>query len=148
LKIGFLGTSLSTHTATIIDSGNVRYYTTTRAQIGRAIASILLKPTETANKYLFITSFITTQNQVVKACEEVTKEKFGLEHVSAEERLKEGKEMLAKGDFRGIGRLWNFWCHGEGRKKGVEEDLANELLELPKENLEVVIREALDEMKR
>ena len=148
MKLGFLGTSLSKHTATIIDSGNVPYYTTTRAQIGRAIASILLKPAETANKYLFITSFITTQNQVVEVCEEVTKEKFELEHVSAEERLKEGKEMLAKGNFGGIGRLWNFWCHGEGRKKGAEEELANELLGLPKEDMEVVIGEAVEEMRR
>lgn len=68
--------------------------------------------------------------------------------MSAEERGREGREMLTKGDFRGIGRLWNVWGHadvteGEGREI-LRRELANEMLGLPVERMEDVVREMVD----
>ena len=102
-KIGFLGTSIPNHTTTIIDSGNESYLTVTIPQIARAIVSTLQRPSETANKYLTIYSFITTQNQVLAAAEKVTGQKFEVIKTDAETNRKEGEELLAKGDSRGLG---------------------------------------------
>lgn len=61
--------------------------------------------------------------------------------MDAESWRKGGVEMLEKGDFRGLGRLWGyfFWRDGEGGVKSGDE--ANEILGLPQEDMEVVIRE-------
>lgn len=118
--------------------------TTTRAQIGRAIASILQKPTETMNKYLLIKSWITTQNNVLESCQAATGLKWQIHHVTSQQRHKDGLELLETGDFRGIGNMWNVWCHSDG--KGhifAEGDLANEMLGLPQEDMETVVKEVV-----
>ena len=136
-----MGTSIATKTATIIDSGNEPYPTVTRAQIGHAIASVLQNPLETANKYLFITSWITTQNQVLEAAESATGSKWQVNHVTSEQRHKDGVELLSKGNFTGIGNMWNVWCNTDGKGHAMEEGaLANGMLGLPKEDMEAVIK--------
>lgn len=66
-----------------------------------------------------------------------------MSRVSADEWHKQGLEMLEKGDFRGIGRLWGFlfWKDGEGKIADVERESANKMLGLPEEDLVEVIRE-------
>ncbi|KAF8859284.1 NmrA-like family protein [Acephala macrosclerotiorum] len=143
LKTGFLGTSISNHTSTIIDSGNEPYITTTIPQIARAIVSILQHPSPTANKYLTILSFSTTQNKILAAAEEATGKQFEVNRVGADQWHKQGLEMLEKGDFRGIGRLWGFlfWKDGEGKIADAEGESANRLLGLPEEDMVEVVRE-------
>jgi hypothetical protein len=139
-----LGTSVPNHTSTIVDSGNESYVTTTIPQIARAIVSVLQKPTETANKYLLVTSFKTTQNHVLDAAESVTRRKFEVTKVSAEAWKKEGTEMLQKGDFRAFGRFWGWFLFKDGEGHGAPGNgiiVGNELLDLPQEDMEVVIRE-------
>ena len=138
-----MGTSVPNHTSTIIDSGNESYITTTIPQIARAIVSVLQKPAETANKYLFVTSFRTTENQTLDTAERTTGQKFEVKKVDAEAWKKEGLEMLQKGDFRAFGRFWGWflWKDGEGHWASGNEITGNELLELPQEDMEVVIKE-------
>ena len=89
-----------------------------------------------------ITSWITTQNKVLEALEAATKSKWEVKHVTAEQRHKEGLELLSKGEFMGIGGLWNVWCHTDGQGHVFAEDkLANGMLGLPKEDLASVVRE-------
>ncbi len=42
--------------------------------------------------------------------------------MSAQDRREEGLGMLGKGDFRGIGRLWNFWLNGDGGGRGTGKE--------------------------
>ncbi|TVY84203.1 Isoflavone reductase-like protein P3 [Lachnellula suecica] len=143
LKAGFLGTSILNYTATIIDSGNEPYITTTIPQIARAIVSVLQKPVETANIYLLVTSFKTTQNQVLRAAEIATGQKFEVKQVEAEAWKTEGTALLQKGDFRGFGRFWGWFLWKDGEGHGAPSDgivVGNELLGLPQEHMEVVIR--------
>ncbi|KAG4433736.1 hypothetical protein IFR05_010788 [Cadophora sp. M221] len=84
LKSGFLGTSVPNRTSTIIDSENEAYTTTTIPHIARAIVGVLQKPNLTANKYLLVTSFQTTQNQILDTAERVTGQKFEVTRVNAE----------------------------------------------------------------
>ncbi|KAH6722881.1 hypothetical protein BKA61DRAFT_500897 [Leptodontidium sp. MPI-SDFR-AT-0119] len=144
LKSGFLGTSIPNRTSTIIDSGNEAYITTTIPQIARAIVGVLQKPTLTANKYLLITSFRTTQNQILETAQRATGQKFEVTKVDAEAWKKEGVEMLQRGDFRGIGRFWGWFLCKDGEGHGAPEKeiiVGNEVLELPQEDMEEVIRE-------
>jgi hypothetical protein len=142
-----MGTSIPNHTSVIIDSGNESYITTTIPQIARAIVSVLQMPAKTANKYLLVTSFKTTQNQVLSAAECVLGQKFEVRKVDAEAWKKEGVEMLQNGDFRGIGRFWGwFLCkdrEGHGAA-GNEIIVGNELLGLPQEDMKMVIRQLID----
>ncbi|CZR64413.1 related to NmrA-like family protein [Phialocephala subalpina] len=140
LKTGFLGTSILNHTTTIIDSGNEPYITTTIPQIARAIVSVLQQPSQTANKYLTITSFSTTQNMILAAAEEATGKKFDVKRVAVDEWHKEGLDILDKGDFRGIGRLWGFLFWKDGQGKINDQGEGNELLGLPVEDMVEVIR--------
>ncbi|KUJ10823.1 NmrA-like family protein [Mollisia scopiformis] len=141
LKTGFLGTSIPNHTSTILDSGNESYATVTIPQLARAVVSTLSAPEKTANKYLTVTSFSTTQNEILAAAEKVTGQKFAVKRVGAQEWHREGLEQFGKGDFRGLGKLWGyfFWRDGEGLVKDVGDD--NGMLGLPREDLESVIRE-------
>jgi len=63
--------------------------------------------------------------------------------VDAEAWKKEGLEMLQKGDFRAFGRFWGWflWEDGGGHWASGNEITGNELLELPQEDMEVVIKE-------
>jgi hypothetical protein len=118
--------------------------TTTISQIARAIVSVLQKPAETANKYFLVTSFNTTQNQILDAAERVTGQKFEVKKVDAEAWKKEGLEIVQKGDFRGFGRLWGWflWKEGEGHfGPGNGIMTGNRSLQLPQEDMEVVIKE-------
>ncbi|KAH7411351.1 hypothetical protein BKA64DRAFT_731853 [Cadophora sp. MPI-SDFR-AT-0126] len=143
LKSGFLGTSVLNHTSTIIDSGNESYLTTTIPQIARAVVSSLQKPTDTANKYLLVTSFKTSQNEILENAERATGQKFEVKKVDGEAWKMEGVEMLQKGDFRGIGRLWGWFLCKDGNGHGAPgKDIivGNELLGLPQEDIEMVIK--------
>jgi hypothetical protein len=122
LKNSFLGINPTAQAAVLTDSGNEPYNTTTSSLIGLTISKILLSPESTANKYLFIISWVTTQNQVLAACEKVSGKKWEVEYVSAQDRREEGLGMLGKGDFRGIGRLWNFWLNGDGGGRGTGKE--------------------------
>ena len=139
-----MGTSVPSHTSTIVDSGNEPFLTTTIAQLARAIVSVLQKPAETANKYLLVTSFKTTQNQILDVAERATGQKFEVTKVDADAWKKEGIEMLQKGDFRAFGRFWGWflWKDGEGHgTPGNGITVGNELLDLLQENMELVIKD-------
>lgn len=92
-----------------------------------------------------ITSWITTQNKVLEALETAAKSRWDVKHVTSERRHKEGLELLAKGNFMGIGNLWNVWCHADGKGHVADEGmLANEMLDLPKEDLVIVVRDIVE----
>lgn len=142
--MGFLGTSVPNHTSTIIDSGNEPYITTTIPQIARAIVSVLQKPDDTANQYLLVTSFKTTQNEILAAAERATGEKFEVTKVEAEAWKQEAVALVQKGDFRGFGRIWGWFMWEDGNGHGTPANgivVGNEILGLPQEDMVEVIRE-------
>lgn len=72
IKVGFLGQNLSAHKATIYDSGDARFSTTTLPTIGVAIAGTLRNPEKTANQEPFISSLETTSNEILAELEKAT----------------------------------------------------------------------------
>jgi hypothetical protein len=89
-----------------------------------------------------ITSWTTTQNKILATLKAVTESEWDVKYRTSEQRHREGLELLGRGNFTGIGNFWNVWCHTDGKGHVVEEvKLANEMLGLPEEDLESVVKE-------
>jgi hypothetical protein len=103
----------------------------------------MLVPEKTANKYMFIDSFTVSQNQVLASLEKATGEKWEVKHVDAEEEKKIGLEKMSKGDFGGAMSLIQYinCVDGHGTNYLQYEESADELLSLPKQNLDDVVAE-------
>ena len=139
---------LAAKKVTLYDGGNGRFDVTTLSTIGLATARILENPNMYLNHAVFINSFVATQNQVVAALEKATGSKFTVNPASTDDMLREGREKIAKGNFYGNYDL----LFGSGfREDGVfmnhssYHKLANEELELPKEDLDEVVRQVVQE---
>jgi hypothetical protein len=101
----------------------------------------MLIPEQTDNRYLYIESFTITANQLLASLEKVTGKKWQVTHVNAEERKREGMEKMAKGDFSSAMLLIQYILYVEGHGGNYMEyqEGANELLSLPKEDLDEVL---------
>ena len=125
----------------------MKFSTTTRATIGKAVAAVLAKPTETANQYLYVSSFEITMNEFVASLKKVTGvDQWDIEHVNGEEQISKGRELLAQGKiWPGLGKLAMAVAvlDGMGNDFATDEKLANEMLGLPKENLDEVVGRVL-----
>ena len=134
----FLGFNIGTKTALIYDDGNTRLSCTNISTVGKAVSAILEKPAETANKFLFVSSFTVSPNEILASLEKVTGEKWTVNKASTSEAEKEGKEKLSKGDFSGIRALLARLMFGGDTGGNFENEptLSNELLGLPHESLD------------
>lgn len=116
--------------------------------MGLAVASVLRHPLETANKFIYVSSFEINQNAILAAVEKASGNKFEVTHVASDDMITQGRDEVAKGDFMGMAKLLlAATCKGGlGANFAAEEPqgLANELLELPKEDLESVTKRVLD----
>lgn len=140
---GFMGFNLKEHKASIFNHGNDTWSTTKQATIGLAVKNALLIPEKTANRYLFIGTFTVSQNQVLASFEKATGVKWEVTQVDAEEMKKTGLEKMSKGDFSGGMSLIRYinCVHGHGGNYMEYQESANELLSLPKQNLDAAVEE-------
>jgi len=146
LKSGFLGFDTAEHTATIYDSGDVAIGYTNLDAIALAVQRIFERPAETADKYLYIASVTASQNQLLASLEKATGKSWTVTKASSEEAGKIGAEKLAKGDFSGIKPLLSRLLYGgdpiaDFRKQ--PGGLANDLLGLPKEDVDETVKDTL-----
>lgn len=112
--------------------------------IAQAVASILKHPEETANKYLSVTSFSPSRNEILKILEEETGTKWTVKHEATADLQRVGEEKLEKGDFSAFRELLLTYVHRDGSGHALKpEDSANELLELPQEDLRATLRKWL-----
>ena len=114
--------------------------------IGQAVAAVLQHLDETANKYIEITSFTPTQNEVLRILEEETGAQWTVNHIDATELQKKGEEKLARGDFSAFVELLRVYLFkdGIGNAPGPDES-ANALLGLPAEDVRATIKTWLNE---
>ncbi|EXJ58074.1 hypothetical protein A1O7_05498 [Cladophialophora yegresii CBS 114405] len=117
----------------------------------RAVVAILERPEETANEHVYVNSFATTQNKMLKAFEELSGDKFKVTHAKMEDCSKAAHEKMRSVPAKGA--VWlrggfeatvlimldhrGFWEYS--KTKG----LWNERLGLSKENLEDTVRSVL-----
>lgn len=144
LAQGFLGFNAKEKTARLIDAGDEPFQASNLAFIGKAVASVLKHPSETANKYLQVASFSPTQNQIVAALEELTNAKWTTTSVSSADLTKTGEEKFAKGDFSAFLELLQAHCYAAGKGNGLTaETSANKVLGLEEEDLKDTLRKWL-----
>ncbi|KAI1747348.1 NAD(P)-binding protein [Xylaria castorea] len=96
---GLLGVDIRSKTATIIDSGNQEFTTSTMPLVTKATTSTLLRPEETKNRYVHVHSFTLTQNLLLEAVERVTGTEFAKEKTSREDLLARAAKHMEEGDY-------------------------------------------------
>jgi hypothetical protein len=147
LKTGFLGFTVKDDSFVLFDDGNTPFAVTTLSTIAKAVAAILSKPAETANKELYIASFIPTQNEVIAAIEKATGKQYKITKTTTGEALQQGYEKMGKGQIReGFTDALRASTFGKdyGNNFGGAGALSNDLLGLPKEDLYTVTKKVAD----
>jgi hypothetical protein len=111
--------------------------------IGKALAALLSNPSllaEAKNRYIYLSSHTTTQQQLLAALEKVMGAKWSVEHVDSATFIRESQEKIAKGDFFGVSGLIRTLClveiEGVANTDYRPLGLWNQKLGLPEENLE------------
>ena len=151
LKDGFLGFDLKTNTATICDSGDTMTNFTMLDAVGQATVGILAHPAETANRYAFINSFRATQNDILKALETATGEKWNVKKTTCEEESKLGREKMEKDDWSSVGHAIMGASYSGGKYDFAQgRELDNQLLEVPhvkdlEKTVELIVSGKLEE---
>ena len=76
-----MGYDIAGRKATIWDTGNVRSSTTTCATVATSVIKVLNHPNDTANKYLYISSFEKSMNSILSSLEKATGDKNGMSRI-------------------------------------------------------------------
>lgn len=143
LKVSFLGINGQTKTATLIDGGESKFVTTNLRQIGRAIIKTLEQPEKTKNQHVYVSSFVTSQKEILAAAEKTTGEKWTVENVVGQEKLNNGLEKLGKHDYSGVVDLLQATVLGNFGVGDFSSKLWNEKLGLEKEDFEETVKTGL-----
>ncbi|KAL4954142.1 hypothetical protein BDW69DRAFT_205413 [Aspergillus filifer] len=145
---GFFQFDLASRSATIWDDGNKKFTLTNEKQLGDALVSVLKHPDITANKYLYISSVETSQNEILAALEKATSSKWTLQHTTTEQQVAEGSKKLQAGDFEGALQLVRAIPYGTtpGLDSNYAKDrvLANDLLGLREESVQETIQRVVE----
>ncbi|KAJ4356016.1 uncharacterized protein N0V89_004042 [Didymosphaeria variabile] len=144
LKVGFLGINAQTKTAALIDQGTTPFSTSNLRQIGLATVKVLEQAEETKNQYVYVSSFETSQKELLEKAEKITGEKYKVEHLDSTELRAEGLNKIKAGDFSGFVPLIQAAVSG---KAGLGDHrpcgLWNERLGLQKEDFDGSIKAGL-----
>ncbi|KAL8713139.1 MAG: hypothetical protein Q9220_002660 [cf. Caloplaca sp. 1 TL-2023] len=156
------GFDFKNRSVTFFDQGTQPLSTSTWAQNGRGVASLLnLKIlrddesdnspclTDWKNKFAYIASFVVTQQEMFESvlrATGTTKEDWKITHEDSKERYGKGMEMFKSGNFLGMAIVMytrGFYPSGDANFS-VTRGLDNEKLGLPKENFDERTKAAVE----
>lgn len=105
---------------------------------------------ETRERFVWIESFKTSQNEIVQVLEKVTGEKWAIENTTTEEQIVVSREALANGDFLGAYYRWIVAALLSGNEyiQFGDEQLDNRLLGLQQESIVTTVEELLSSAQR
>ncbi|KIM21338.1 hypothetical protein M408DRAFT_333535 [Serendipita vermifera MAFF 305830] len=95
----FLGFDIPNKKATIYSGGNARINTTNLDTIGAAVAAILANPSQYKNKFIRISDFHVSQNEILSILEAETGSKFSIEEVDVDKLKEDSGRGLAAGEW-------------------------------------------------
>ncbi|KAH7136937.1 hypothetical protein B0J13DRAFT_625552 [Dactylonectria estremocensis] len=128
----------------VVNSGDEPFSTSTMSFVGQAIASVLKKPAEMANKYLNVAGMITTQNEIIRAVGEVTGSKFEISYLKSADLEKIADKKMAKNDHSGFMEYLQQFVFANGMGYApAPKDSANGLLKLEYEDLPEAVKKCL-----
>jgi nucleoside-diphosphate-sugar epimerase len=143
LGYGLMKFDMKKHIAYLQDGGDIKFSASNLDFIAKAVIAILERPDVTENKLLYVHSHYATQNEVLKSLEKATGTKWEVVQENSKEVLAEVRPKMLAGDFEAReevvavhGIVASDWSKKEG--------FANELLGLQEENLDEVIKRAVD----
>jgi nucleoside-diphosphate-sugar epimerase len=151
VQTGFFGIDAKSHSAKVWDDGNKKFSVTNMDDIGLAVANILSKPDETANKTVYISSFEPSLNDLLAAYKEATGvSEWNIAHGEVEQGIKDAQETSKTATafmdkMRAMGLLG--LLVGLTKDAGadfVAEGLSdNDLLEIPRGNVTESVKKNL-----
>lgn len=151
------GIQIKNRKATFFDDGKTVITVSTWGQCGRALAALLSLPESGAspsvadwkNKPVYISSFRVSQRDMLDSLHRVlgtTDQDWEITYESSSKRYKDGLEEQARGSREGFAKaLYSaiFFPNGRGDFEA-NHGVANELLGLPKENLDEATKRVVD----
>ncbi|KEF51311.1 uncharacterized protein A1O9_12661 [Exophiala aquamarina CBS 119918] len=145
LANGFLGFDITSQQAKIYGTGNEAWTGTTVKNIGVAVARLLHKPQDVKNRFIYIYSVRTSQNEILATMEAVTGSKWHVQHLEWDEEIPAGRRLLDSGNRAGVVPLIlsYFFRNGMGADYVNDVEADNALLDLPTQHLEEIVREAV-----
>lgn len=144
-----MGFDLTSNRATIWDDGNTRFSSVNEAALGKAVVACLEHPAETANKFVYISSLATTQNQILEALENATSTKWTVNRTTSKEQVNAAQEALSRGEFSGAFALVkaSIWSNMPGLRQHFEvaekERLLNDVLGVKSEGVQETVERVL-----
>ena len=153
----WFGIDIRTRKATFFDDGKRKITSSTWQQCGNALAALLSLPESGAspslsdwkNKPLYISSFTVSQRDMLDSLHRVMGTKDSDWEIKYEEtstRYKRGKDEMKEGKITGFAtQLYTrqFFPDGAG-EFGNKRELCNDLLSLPKEELDEATKRTVD----
>ncbi|KAK5166112.1 uncharacterized protein LTR77_008373 [Saxophila tyrrhenica] len=151
--VGLLGVSVKDKTACLWDDGEVVFTATAREHIAIAVRNTLLKPAETANSVLHISSVECSLSDILATAKKISgSEDWTVTYGDSAEQIAQAKHDRQHGKTVGsrmmaLGRLallvnLREECEPNFKRRGV---LDNEVLGVPELPFEVVLRQAFAE---
>lgn len=146
LANGFAGFDIPNHKAMIYDEGDQPFSTSTVPLVASAVAKTLLKPDATLNRYIYVSSFTTTQNEILAMLEKYSGFEWEVARVRSNAKIEEARKAFKnEKDVAAASRLLVLavqYTAGNGSDFTGRD--SNEDLELPKENMDEVLKRVLE----
>ncbi|KAH8664723.1 hypothetical protein BX600DRAFT_413882 [Xylariales sp. PMI_506] len=151
------GFDIKDRKAVFFDDGKTIITTSTWLQCGRALAALLSLPESGTNPSLldwknepvYISSFRLSQRDMLDSFHRVlgtTDADWEITYESTEQRIKDGKEQFARGDFKGVAKQMYGLQFQRSRANELEysRPVDNGRLSLPTEDLDEATKRAVD----
>lgn len=97
-KFPLMGFDARECSCTIYDEGDEAFTGTTLEGIGQAVLGVMLRPKETANRFVKVRSICTTQNELLAAFRTVTGREWSVQRSSTEALMVSGRGKLERGE--------------------------------------------------
>ncbi|CVK99023.1 related to oxidoreductase CipA-like [Fusarium proliferatum] len=157
----FMGFDIDTRKATLFDDGEAKVNTSTLAQFGCAAAAIAslkefpdneadgsLSVVQFRNRPVYLSSFYVSQKDILKSIQRVTSttdRDWEIKYESSADRIENGKALGRSGNIMGLVQAYySFIFSPEGQKLKTQDRLHNELLGLPEEDLDAVVKDCVE----
>ncbi|KAF4545189.1 NmrA-like family protein [Lasiodiplodia theobromae] len=145
---GWLGFDLGKKKVKLWDGGETPFATTEIDVIGKTLVALLSRGDayqQSANTYVHVAGHVTTQLEIWKTLEKVTGEKFEVyTEVDATSHGKRVKQEIADGEWANALDLLKVVTFDKNQKLGIFPKYWNDLLGLPKPDMEQTIREVIE----
>ncbi|PNP78931.1 hypothetical protein FNYG_07796 [Fusarium nygamai] len=142
---------------TLYDDGNVKNSTSTLAQVGRAVAKVLglkefpdhdksLTVSSFSNRAVYLNSFVVSQRDLFESVKRVTGTSdadWTVTHESSKKRYEEGMAQVKRGDMSGFSKLLYARAFFPEDPSDLSAKAQNELLGLPREDLDEAIKDGI-----